>query len=172
MEQQVRWQVRPAEERDVEAIAELVRELAAYEREPEAALASGDDFRAALFGPAPSCTPTWPRWPTAPATDRGRWWGSPCGSPRSPRGRAATASGWRTCSCAPSTADSGWAERCCPPWPRSAWRGWPRFEWWVLDWNEPAHRFYESLGAQPQDEWTTWRLDGEALAEAAARVLR
>ena len=41
--------------------------------------------------------------------------------------------------------------------------GWPRFEWWVLDWNEPAHRFYESIGARPENEWTTWRLDGNAL---------
>ena len=30
-------------------------------------------------------------------------------------------------------------------------RGWPRFEWWVLDWNEPAHAFYRSIGAVPQD---------------------
>ena len=38
-----------------------------------------------------------------------------------------------------------------------------RFEWWVLDWNEPAHRFYESIGARPEDGWTTWRVDGDAL---------
>ena len=42
-------------------------------------------------------------------------------------------------------------------------RGYPRFEWWVLDWNTPAHRFYESLGALAQDEWTVWRTDGAAL---------
>jgi GNAT superfamily N-acetyltransferase len=32
-----------------------------------------------------------------------------------------------------------------------------RVEWSVLDWNTPAHEFYRSLGAAPQDEWTTWR---------------
>ena len=48
-------------------------------------------------------------------------------------------------------------------------RGCARFEWSVLDWNEPAIRFYRSLGAQPQDEWTRWRLDGGALAKLAAR---
>ncbi len=48
-------------------------------------------------------------------------------------------------------------------------RGCARFEWSVLDWNEPAIRFYRSLGAQPQDEWTRWRLDGAALAKLAAR---
>ena len=42
-------------------------------------------------------------------------------------------------------------------------RGYPRFEWWVLDWNTPAQGFYESLGAAPQDEWTVWRTDGAAL---------
>lgn len=42
-----------------------------------------------------------------------------------------------------------------------------RFEWSVLDWNEPAIRFYESLGARPQDEWTTYRLTGTALQALA-----
>jgi GNAT superfamily N-acetyltransferase len=38
-----------------------------------------------------------------------------------------------------------------------------RFEWSVLDWNEPAIRFYEAAGAKPQSEWTVYRMDGEAL---------
>jgi hypothetical protein len=33
----------------------------------------------------------------------------------------------------------------------------------VLDWNEPSIRFYESLGAKPLDDWTIFRLTGEAL---------
>jgi hypothetical protein len=36
-------------------------------------------------------------------------------------------------------------------------------EWSVLDWNEPAIRFYTALGAQPMDEWTVFRLTGESL---------
>lgn len=44
-------------------------------------------------------------------------------------------------------------------------RGCRRMEWSVLDWNTPAHGFYRSIGAAPMDEWTTWRLTGEALAE-------
>ena len=47
-------------------------------------------------------------------------------------------------------------------------RGWPRFEWWVLDWNEPSIGFYRSLGAVPQDEWTVFRVDGDALLQLAA----
>ena len=42
-----------------------------------------------------------------------------------------------------------------------------RFEWAVLDWNEPAIHFYESLGAKPQEEWTTYRLSGDALLALA-----
>ena len=38
-----------------------------------------------------------------------------------------------------------------------------RFEWAVLDWNEPAIQFYKSLGAVPMDEWTIFRLTGDAL---------
>jgi GNAT superfamily N-acetyltransferase len=50
----------------------------------------------------------------------------------------------------------------------AAERGCGRLEWWVLDWNTPAIRFYESLGAVAMDEWTTYRLTGEALARLAA----
>ncbi len=46
-------------------------------------------------------------------------------------------------------------------------RGYPRFEWWVLDWNEPAIGFYRALGAVPQQEWTTFRVDGQALVQLA-----
>ena len=42
-----------------------------------------------------------------------------------------------------------------------------RFEWCVLDWNEPAIKFYRSLGAVPMDEWTDQRLEGEALEKLA-----
>ena len=38
-------------------------------------------------------------------------------------------------------------------------RGYPRLEWAVLDWNEPAINFYRDFGAAAMDEWTTWRLD-------------
>ncbi len=47
-------------------------------------------------------------------------------------------------------------------------RGCGRFEWSVLDWNEPAIRFYKNLGAQPMDGWTVFRVTGEALTQLAA----
>ncbi|WP_299142926.1 GNAT family N-acetyltransferase [uncultured Vibrio sp.] len=42
-----------------------------------------------------------------------------------------------------------------------------RFEWCVLDWNEPAIEFYNSIGAKPQDEWTIYRLAGDELEQFA-----
>jgi GNAT superfamily N-acetyltransferase len=46
-------------------------------------------------------------------------------------------------------------------------RGCGRFEWSVLNWNEPAIRFYRALGAVPMDGWTIYRLTGDALRKAA-----
>jgi GNAT superfamily N-acetyltransferase len=43
-----------------------------------------------------------------------------------------------------------------------------RFEWSVLDWNRPSIEFYESLGAQAQREWLSYRLSGSALRKLAA----
>ncbi len=47
-------------------------------------------------------------------------------------------------------------------------RGCGRLEWSVLDWNEPAIRFYRNLGARPMDEWTVFRLAGDALKRLAS----
>ena len=48
-------------------------------------------------------------------------------------------------------------------------RGYGRFEWRVLDWNEPSIRFYEALGAKIMREWLLARVTGPALRELAAR---
>ena len=44
-------------------------------------------------------------------------------------------------------------------------KGYGRFQWWVLDWNSPAIEFYRSLGAVAMDEWTVYRVSGEALKD-------
>lgn len=46
-------------------------------------------------------------------------------------------------------------------------RGCGRLEWAVLDWNEPSIHFYRSLGAQPLDDWTVYRVTGPALQRLA-----
>lgn len=47
-------------------------------------------------------------------------------------------------------------------------RGYTRFQWWVLNWNSPAIDTYKKIGAIPMDEWTVYRLTGDALTEFAA----
>ena len=42
-------------------------------------------------------------------------------------------------------------------------RGYPRFQWWVLDWNQPSIEFYKAHGAVAMDEWTVYRVTGEEL---------
>jgi GNAT superfamily N-acetyltransferase len=46
--------------------------------------------------------------------------------------------------------------------------GCARMDWSVLDWNEPAIGFYRRMGARPMDQWTTWRLEGQALGRLAS----
>ena len=47
-------------------------------------------------------------------------------------------------------------------------RGWGRLERGVLDWNEPSMAFYKKLGAEPLDDWTVFRVTGDALKNLAA----
>lgn len=46
-------------------------------------------------------------------------------------------------------------------------RGCGRLEWWCLDWNRPSIDFYLSLGAEPMEDWTTYRIAGETLTKLA-----
>ena len=150
--------VRAAAPADVPVLLELVHELAAYEREPDAVEASDEMLTAALFGPHPvaSCSVAlgddgqivgFALWYVTFSTWKGRpglWLEDLFVRPAargSGLGRALLAELARTC----------------------VERGYPRFEWWVLDWNDPAIGFYRALGAVPQDEWTTFRVDGDAL---------
>ena len=48
-------------------------------------------------------------------------------------------------------------------------RGCGRLEWWCLDWNKPSIDFYLSLGAEPMDEWTTYRITGDTLIKMAEK---
>ncbi|HEX5534918.1 MAG TPA: GNAT family N-acetyltransferase [Actinomycetales bacterium] len=154
--------VRPARRDDVPVIDALVRELAVYEREPDAVEAVPEDFDVALFGPDPRvfCHVAevsdsegktevigMALWYLTFSTWRGRhgiWLEDLFVRPQ-----------YRGLGAGRMLLES-LAEECRA-------KGYARLEWWVLDWNEPAHGFYRSLGAAPQDEWTVWRLDGDAL---------
>jgi len=154
--------IRTAEPADVPVLLALVRELAAYEREPDAVVATEQLLQEALFGahPVASChvaldehgeVAGFALWYVTFSTWTGRpglWLEDLFVRPAARRlglGRQLL---------------QALAAVCVE-------RGYPRFEWWVLDWNEPAHAFYRSLGARAEDEWTTWRLDGAALAGLA-----
>jgi len=47
-------------------------------------------------------------------------------------------------------------------------RDYERLQWWVLDWNEPSIEFYKSIGAVAMDEWTVYRVSGDALKKLGA----
>lgn len=154
--------IRAAAPADVPVVLELVRELAEYEREPDAVVATEADLHAALFGPDPSAgcqvaeldgaVVGFALWYRSFSTWQGRpglWLEDLFVRPEA-RGGGLGRELLRSL-----------AQVCVD-------RGWTRFEWWVLDWNTPAQGFYRSLGARPEDDWTVWRVDGDALAQLAA----
>jgi GNAT superfamily N-acetyltransferase len=151
---------------DVEAVVGLVHELADYEREPESCHLTPDQLTAALFGPTPAlfghvaevggevvgCA-LWflnfSTWQGVHGVYLEDLYVRP-GHRGAGLGRALLARLAQVC----------------------VERGYGRLEWSVLDWNAPSIAFYRSLGAVAMDEWTTYRLDGPALASLGARPPR
>ena len=153
--------LRRARPGDEDRILECIRALAEYEKEPDAVGTTAGDLRQSLFGSSPSVF--------AHVIEKDReivaiavWflnystWTGRHGlyledlfvresERRNGYGRALL------------TALAG----VC------AERGYPRFEWSVLDWNEPSIAFYRSIGAVGMDEWTVQRVSGDALARLA-----
>ncbi|MFZ1287862.1 MAG: GNAT family N-acetyltransferase [Candidatus Phosphoribacter sp.] len=158
--------VREAIPADCPAIHELIVALAVYEREPDAVEGAVDELAAHLFGDRPQvfCH-------VAEVREDGVW---------TIAGIAVwyvTFSTWKIrhglwledLFVRPEARGRGLGRMLLAELARIAVeRGYPRFEWWVLDWNTPAQRFYQSLGAAAQDEWTVWRTDGPALTALGA----
>lgn len=152
--------IRAAVPADVPTILRFIRELAAFEREPDAVLATEADLHAALFGATPAAEAviagegeavgfalffhnfsTW-------TGRRGLYLEDLYVTP-SARGQGVGAALLRHL--AGIALDRGCA----------------RFEWSVLDWNVDAVRFYRSLGAIGMEEWTVQRVEGAALERLA-----
>jgi GNAT superfamily N-acetyltransferase len=149
--------LRPATRSDVPLIVQLVRELATYERAPEAVVATEADYLRDGFGQKP-------RFHVLV----GEWNGEPAGF-------ALYFYNWSTwlgrpglyledLFVRPSHRGNGIGKALLRELARIAVReGCGRFQWQVLDWNEPALGFYRSLGATVMQEWLTVRLEGDAL---------
>ncbi len=153
--------IRPAVPADVPTLVALVRELADYERAPESAVLDDTSLRAALFGPAPQVfAHVAVEDVTGDVVGFAVWF--------------LNFSTWlgrhgiylEDLFVRPVARGRGFGRALIAELARTALeRDYQRLDWWVLDWNETAHRFYRSLGAEPMDEWTTWRLSGPALQE-------
>lgn len=153
--------IRKAEPRDVPQILQLIRELAAYEKAPEQAVATEADLLVDGFGPAPRYSCLMADWGGEAAgfafyfhnysTWQGRWGLYLEDLFVRPRHRG-----------------HGIGKALLVELARIAVReGCGRFQWQVLDWNTPAVEFYEKLGARALKEWMTMRIDGEALERLA-----
>ncbi len=149
--------IRPARPDDVPAVHAMIRELAEYEKEPEAVEATEQDLHTALFGEGATvfahvaeddeAVVGFALWFRNYSTWTGRhgvYLEDLYVRPEA-RGSGYGLALLRTLA------------RICVE------NGYRRMEWSVLDWNEPSIRFYETLGSRPMDGWTVRRLDGDAL---------
>ena len=158
------FEIRDAIVSDVPDLIRLVRALAEYEREPEAATATPEQFREALFpegGDATAyalvaerqgCVVGMAIWFTSFSTWTGRagiWLEDLFVDPAQRGDGIGKALLVRL------------AQTCVE-------RGWTRLEWAVLDWNTPSIEFYRAHGARSLDDWSTFRVDGDALGLLAA----
>ncbi|MGW4892229.1 N-acetyltransferase family protein [Kitasatospora sp. NPDC004240] len=157
--------IRTAEVTDVPVIHAMIRELAEYEKEPHAAVATTEQLREALFGADPALF-------GLIAED------DATGEPVGFAVWFLNFSTWRGTHgvyledlyVRPSARGGGHGKKLLLELARIAVeRGYSRMEWSVLDWNEPSINFYKSLGAEPMDGWTVYRLTGEALTAAGTR---
>ena len=149
--------IRPAEISDAEAIHNLIVELAIYEREPEAVVATVAQLKENLFGadPVAFChvaevdgqvvgIAIWFLNYSTWLGKAGLYLEDLFVKPEF-RSRGLGLQLMKTL-----------AQICVE-------RGYERFQWWVLDWNSPAIEFYHSIGASPMSEWTVYRVEGEPL---------
>lgn len=153
--------IRPATPADVPLVLALVRELAEYEKAPDQVVATESNLREDLFGPRPACEAIIGELEGVPQGfalffhNYSTWVGR--------RGIYLEDLYVR-----PAARGKGLGKALFLRVARLAHeRGCRRLDWAVLDWNTPAIEFYRSLGAASLDEWTTFRLAGDALTRAS-----
>ena len=154
--------LRPARADDVPLIGKLIRELADYEREPQAAVATDEDLLRDGFGPSPRFHAVLADWDGAPAGfalyffNYSTWQGRPGLYLEDLYVRPAYRGRGIGKALLVHLAQIAVENDC------------GRYQWQVLDWNASALAFYESLGARVLKEWLTLRVEGQALQRLAS----
>lgn len=156
--------IREATPADVPEILAMIHELADYEKAPHEVVATPGLLRDALFGPDPAVYALMAEdGETGEVVGFALWFRN--------------FSTWlgrhgvylEDLYVRPSHRGHGYGKALLQELARIAVeRGYGRFEWWVLDWNTPAIDFYRSIDAVPMDEWTVYRVTGDALGRLAA----
>ena len=142
-------------------ILNLIRELAGYEREPDAVVATEAGLREVLFGSKPSAEVLLALEEDAPVGfavyfyNFSTWLGRP-------------GLYLEDLFVRPAARGKGYGRSLLVQLAKIAQeRGCGRMEWAVLDWNDPAIQFYRKLGAEPKSEWTVFRLTCDGIAKLA-----
>lgn len=136
----------------------MIRELAEYEKAPQEARATPEQLHAALFGERPGA------YAHIAETDEGEVVGFALWFLNFSTWTGVQGLYLEDLFVRPDRRGGGYGKALLTELARICGeRGYERFEWSVLDWNAPSISFYEALGARPQDEWTVYRLTGEAL---------
>ena len=153
--------IRQAVRSDVATILRFVRELAAFEREPDAVEATEAMLAEALFGASPAAE-------AVIAETEGKPVGFALFFHNFSTWKGQRGLYLEDLYVTPAARGLGVGEGLLRHLAGLAVaRGCARFEWSVLDWNEAAIGFYRKLGAVGQDEWTVQRVDGDALLALA-----
>jgi GNAT superfamily N-acetyltransferase len=153
--------IRPATKKDAPLIVQFVRDLAEYERDPKAAVATEEDFLRDGFGTEPKFHIVFAEWDGRPAGfafyfyNYSTWQGRP-------------GLYLEDLFVKPEFRGKGIGKALLLHLAKIAVENnCGRYQWQVLDWNTPAIDFYKSLGAEMMKEWLTMRVDGEALKRMA-----
>lgn len=154
--------IEPATERDVPLIFSLIKALAEYERLAHEVVATEASLRETLFGPRAAAEVVI-AYAGAEAAGFAVWFHTYSTF----LGRAGLY--LEDLFVVPQWRGRGLGRHLLAYLARVAVaRGCGRLEWSVLDWNEPAIRFYRGIGARAMDEWTVYRLTGDALKQLAS----
>lgn len=151
----------PATPADTPVILEMIRGLAEYEKLSHIVTATEEQIHRTLFGPTPAAEVLLAEW-------NSEWAGFALFFPTYSTFLAQPGLYLEDLYVKPHARGKGIGLALLRELAKvGVARGYRRVEWAVLDWNEPAIGFYKKLGAVPMDEWTTYRLSGEALENLA-----